>query len=171
MYRCKHCFRPIEVAIEGELICPACYSQEDALPEQKEIAWLKSHCMDCDKPIPHGGGYCTTCQAKNEQAMITLKREHQGQTVFVHWRGPGWYVPRLSEFDKMLFYYHADHIPWSNPQLANDWPVLQVEDWNDFDASLDDHGVFVCCMSGDEREDYDVPRSVFSGVQVGTEKP
>jgi len=154
---CKHCKRPIEATIEGTNICPTCFDPEDILPDQEAIQWLKSHCMDCGKLV-RGGGYCPDCQAENDQIMADLILEHQGKTAFVHWRGPGAYVPTKSRFDNDIFYYLAGQDPYSGNRPADGWPTINVREWADFGASLDDHGVYVCCMTGMERKDY-VPES------------
>jgi hypothetical protein len=63
--RCR-CGRPIEHAIGGELRCEECYSAgEDPIDPAlaAEIAWYRSHCQDCGKPLS-GGGMCPRCQAE-----------------------------------------------------------------------------------------------------------
>lgn len=79
MYSCKHCGRPVERAIEGELVCEACWSREQQTEEERqadaEIAqwerWSRSHCEDCEKPLP-GGGVCPDCRAEREQVLAEL---------------------------------------------------------------------------------------------------
>jgi len=155
MYRCRYCLRPIERTIEGECVCVSCATREDILPDQEAIQWLKSHCAGCDKPLT-GGGYCSECQKEQDQTLATLLQEHQGSTAFVHWRGPGWYVPVVSQYDGDLFYYHADHKPWGNDNVTG-WPTINVQVYGDLYTTLDEHGTFVACMTGMEREDY-VPK-------------
>jgi len=150
MYTCKHCKRPIEQAIEGELVCPACHSQEDMLSEQEEIAYLASHCPDCGASV-RGGGYCPDCQAENDQVLASLRLEHQGKTALVHWRGPGAYVPIQVWDDSDIIYYHANDNPWGNEPPADGWPTIMAESWHNFEAVLEEDGVTL------ERKD--VPKS------------
>jgi len=65
IYVCKHCGRPVERTIEGELVCADCYSQLELTEEQRreraEMQYYLTHCQECDRPLP-GGGLCKACE-------------------------------------------------------------------------------------------------------------
>lgn len=63
-YTCKHCGKPVEQAIEGELVCERCYDTDEMTPEEAEIQWYMTHCSECGRglPIHHSGSVCQLCE-------------------------------------------------------------------------------------------------------------
>jgi len=59
VYYCKHCQKPIEQSIEGELVCEACWCGQTE--RDKKIAWYGSHCHECGREL-RGGGLCRKCE-------------------------------------------------------------------------------------------------------------
>lgn len=49
---CKYCGKPVEQAIEGELICSRCWNRSQMSAEEQaesdEIEWMMTHCNDND---------------------------------------------------------------------------------------------------------------------------
>ena len=81
MYCCKHCGKPVEIAIEGELICNACWTRSQQSSESIEldetIEFMTTHCANCERL--RGGlqeldwGYCHTCQRENELDLADMR--------------------------------------------------------------------------------------------------
>ena len=67
-YKCKACGKPVEQAIEGELICSGCYSQRQMTQEEYEreleIRYFATHCSECGRKIPasRSFGVCKRCE-------------------------------------------------------------------------------------------------------------
>lgn len=65
---CKECGRPVERAIEGELICEDCWTKgqmsEEELAFDEAVNWFRTHCAQCEKEFKPGkliDGYCKKC--------------------------------------------------------------------------------------------------------------
>lgn len=69
MYKCKRCGKPVEQAIEGELICSACWNNQQKsqkeLAEDAQIEHFLNHCTDCGKKLitatEKHSNYCRSC--------------------------------------------------------------------------------------------------------------
>lgn len=71
---CK-CGKPVEKAIEGEIICENCWSWGQMSAEDRESVkiqiWFENHCAGCEKKCkPNENGLCTNCQAEFEKELM-----------------------------------------------------------------------------------------------------
>ena len=82
-YHCKNCNKPVERAIEGELICQNCYNQSEMSPADielnKQIEHAINHCPDCDCKYTTAAdkehGRCKKCQLEIEEDAINMQTE------------------------------------------------------------------------------------------------
>lgn len=74
VYHCQDCGRPVERAIEGELICADCRAAREISagkvdPEGAIMHWYLTHCHECERPLP-GGGICQQCQRELDALLL-----------------------------------------------------------------------------------------------------
>ncbi len=73
MYTCKHCGKPVERTIEGELICEQCYaSLTEDTPSKEDLEAMRyyyTHCSVCDKPGRFHHQICPQCRKDLEKEL------------------------------------------------------------------------------------------------------
>lgn len=70
---CRYCNYPIERTIEGEPVCPTCWTGRQMTSEELEYdkyveayhRWSRTHCEECGEYL-QGGGICPECQDERD---------------------------------------------------------------------------------------------------------
>jgi hypothetical protein len=127
-YDCYRCGKPVERAIEGELICSQCWSQGemdddaracDAAIEEYE-QWGKTHCPRCEG-MWLGGGLCPTCTEEDaqEDAMLVNVGMFVGAELEAE-RNMAWDEEHYPDDDEEAHLAKMEEQYWSMHDVAYD---------------------------------------------------